>query len=55
MDFTGRCHRCRGDLDLPLYCKECKKWFCARCWNIHDVEMMKEMGLLRCSCGDDHD
>ncbi len=40
MQVELTCSRCFGQLDLPLYCKECQKWFCGRCWNLHDWEAM---------------
>ncbi len=54
-EFDGNCSRCKGELDFPLYCKECKIWLCANCWLAHDVEMMKKQGLLMCPCGEEHE
>ena len=54
-EFDGKCERCGQELDLPLYCKECKIWLCSNCHLSHDVEIMKERGLLLCPCGEDHD
>lgn len=54
-EFDGNCARCGEELDLPLYCRECKIWLCSNCHLSHDVEVMKERGLLKCPCGEDHD
>lgn len=40
------CTNCNSKNEIPLYCKECKIQICSACWLSHDVEMMKQKGLL---------
>lgn len=41
------CTRCRGKLDFPLYCKQCEKLFCSKCFNTHNWESLQmERGMI---------